>query len=135
MIKIFLENINGLNTSLQVGDAIFATSIGKQNPSTGLDSIINESLDANNPVDVGAQKFVGTLAKIEFQDNQIILTVNTTKIPANYIPKQSDYIMFSKNTQRNGDVAGYYAKAKFVNDSKEKAELFAVSSEVVINSK
>jgi len=43
--------------------------------------------------------------------------------------------MFSKYNQKNGDLTGYYAQAKFVNNSKEKAELFAVSSEVVINSK
>ena len=43
--------------------------------------------------------------------------------------------MFSKYDQTDGDVIGYYAEAKFVNDSKQKAEIYAVSSEVVINSK
>ena len=43
--------------------------------------------------------------------------------------------MFSKYSQTDGDINGYYAKANFVNDSREKAELFAVSSEIVINSK
>ena len=50
-------------------------------------------------------------------------------------PTGGDFIMFSKYSQTDGDVNGYYAKATFVNDSKEKAELFAVSSEIVINSK
>jgi hypothetical protein len=43
--------------------------------------------------------------------------------------------MFSKYDQTNGDVVGYYAKAKFSNNSKQKAELFSVGSEVTINSK
>ena len=43
--------------------------------------------------------------------------------------------MFSKYDQSVGEVSGYYAEAKFVNDSKEKAELFMISSEVIINSK
>ena len=42
--------------------------------------------------------------------------------------------MFSKFTQGDSGVLGYYAEAKFVNDSKAKAELFAVSSEIIINS-
>ena len=129
MIIINLKNINGLNDSLQVGDTILATNIGKQS-----DSIIDEPLNnSNNSVDVGAQKIVGILTRIEFVGDTIDLYVKEAS-PL-YMPIVSDYIMFSKNTQRNGDVSGYYAKAKFVNDSKEKAELFAVSSEVVINSK
>jgi len=52
-----------------------------------------------------------------------------------YSFQPNDFIMFSKHDQIDGDVLGYYAEAKFINDSKQKAELFAVSSEVVINSK
>jgi len=43
--------------------------------------------------------------------------------------------MFSKYNQSMGNVIGYYAKAKFVNDSSEKAEIFSVGSEIIINSK
>ena len=52
-----------------------------------------------------------------------------------YMPNANDFLMFSKYSQESGEVTGYYAKAKFVNNSKEKAEIFAVSSEVIINSK
>ena len=45
------------------------------------------------------------------------------------------FIMFSKYSQTDGDVIGYYAQAKFINNSKEKAEIFSVGSEVIINSK
>jgi hypothetical protein len=42
--------------------------------------------------------------------------------------------MFSKYSQTDGDLLGYYAEAKFVNNSKIKAELFSVGSEITINS-
>ena len=44
--------------------------------------------------------------------------------------------MFSKNNSVNlANLKGYYAKAKFENNSSEKVELFAVSSEVFESSK
>ena len=44
--------------------------------------------------------------------------------------------MFSKDNKANlTSLTGYYAKARFENNSKEKAELFAVSSEIVVSSK
>jgi len=43
--------------------------------------------------------------------------------------------MFSKYDQSDGEVLGYYAEAKFVNNSKIKAELYAISSEITVNSK
>ena len=43
--------------------------------------------------------------------------------------------MFSKYNQTDGDVVGYYAQANFINDSKEKAELFSIGSEIKISSK
>ena len=44
--------------------------------------------------------------------------------------------MFSKNNNANAsNLVGYYAKARFENNSKEKAELFAVGSEINESSK
>ena len=44
--------------------------------------------------------------------------------------------MFSKdNTINLGDVSGYYAEVKLENNSTEKIELFAVSSEISESSK
>ena len=46
------------------------------------------------------------------------------------------FIMFSKdNTINLGDVSGYYAEVKLENNSTEKIELFAVSSEISESSK
>ena len=63
------------------------------------------------------------------------LSVDETSFSNPYTPTPNDFIMFSKYSQTDGDVIGYYAKATFVNNSPEKAELFAVSSEIIINSK
>ena len=44
--------------------------------------------------------------------------------------------MFSKNKQaNNSSLLGYYAEVKLTNDSTSKAELFALSSEVLESSK
>ena len=43
--------------------------------------------------------------------------------------------MFSKFNQTDGDIIGYYAQARFKNNSSAKAELFSVGSEIIINSK
>ena len=51
------------------------------------------------------------------------------------VPSVNDFIMFSKYSQTDGDVSGYYAEATFKNNSLEKAELFSIGSEITINSK
>ena len=52
------------------------------------------------------------------------------------IPLQNNYCMFVKNQIINmNGLSGYYASAKFENNSKIKAELFSVSSEISESSK
>ena len=51
-------------------------------------------------------------------------------------PSNNDYIFFAKNRAVNEtSILGYYAKFKFVNDSRQKAEMFAASCDVSENSK
>ena len=83
----------------------------------------------------GSNYYVGILRNIDdLGNNQYDLHVDNSVAGARYIPGELDFIMFSKFSQGDSGVLGYYAEAKFVNDSKEKAELFAVSSEIIINS-
>ena len=86
---------------------------------------------------VGAAKIVGILRQIDESaaSGNIMLIVDETPFISFYAPTSSDFIMFSKYSQADGEISGYYARAKFVNDSKQRAELFAVSSEIIINSK
>jgi len=51
-------------------------------------------------------------------------------------PSGDDFIMFQKDVKvNNTSLLGYYAEVKLVNNSTEKAELFALSSEVTASSK
>lgn len=136
MIILNFENIKNLNTSLQVGDGVYAHS-------TNIQSGAN---DRQTNSDTGINQFVGVLRRIEkLNSNSYNLHVDNNKnnFPFSntnpfegkyYTPLAEDFIMFSKFSQGDSGVLGYYAKARFTNDSKEKAELFAVSSEVIINS-
>ena len=52
------------------------------------------------------------------------------------IPAVTDYIFFSKDERVNkSDIKGYYASVKLKNNSKEKAELFALSANIEESSK
>ena len=129
MITITLNNLNNLNTSLQVGDLIYRTGVTTQIGAEDFE-------DDLNPTGVGSSgNIVGILRRITITGATTILEIDETTLPNTRVPIDGDFLMFSKYDQTDGDVNGYYAKATFVNNSKEKAELFAVSSEIVINSK
>jgi len=52
------------------------------------------------------------------------------------IPLPGDFIMFAKDTSINlSGLVGYYAEVKINNNSKEKAEMFSVASEITPSSK
>ena len=129
MIVITLNNIKNLNTSLQVGDMIYATSTTQQ--VSGVTDFENQA--------TGVNKLVGILRRITIEGSTVILDVDDSlfaNVPQNaYIPAVNDFLMFSKYSQTDGDVNGYYAQATFKNNSTKKAELFSVGSEVTINSK
>jgi len=80
-------------------------------------------LESDNLQEVGSVLQVGPESNVFEITNASILSTN-------------DYVMFVKNQVINtSGVSGYYAEAKFENNSKTKAEIFAVSSEVTESSK
>ena len=114
-------NINNLNSSLQVGDMVYASPTSQQNLAVDFES------------EVGEPNQIGVLLRITNPSAGVfLLDIDDS---GKYVPQINHFIMFSKHSQTNGDINGYYAKANFTNDSREKAELFAVSSEIIINSK
>jgi len=126
MIIITLNNIDFLNNSLQVGDAIYAQYTDIQNGAEDMQTVSA----------TGMNQLVGTLALI--QDNGAgswDLHVDQSVVTNPYVPHQDDFIMFCKHSQGDTGVLGYYSNAKLVNNSRKKAEIFAVSSEIIINSK
>ena len=131
MLQITL-NLTDINTSLQVGDLVYAretmTQVGANNPQTG----------PNASTGTGSNHLVGVLRRIEDQGGSFLLFVDNTMLggtTASYTPSVDDFLMFSKYSQGDSGVLGYYARAKLVNNSQDKAEIFAVSSEIIINSK
>ena len=115
-------NAQSLNVSLQVGDKVYSTPVS---------SVVN-GVDIQSNLTVGKPQLVGILRQIEVISSSIIALhidqYNTL------VPSSGDFLMFSKYSQTDGDLLGYYAEAKFVNNSKIKAELFSVGSEITINS-
>jgi len=129
MLVLQFNNLKNLNVSLQVGDGVYARNTikwaGANDPQAG----------SPNTGPTGSNHYVGILRKIDDNGNgQYDLYVDDSVTGASYTPLSNDFIMFSKFEQGDSGVLGYYAEAKFVNDSTEKAELFAVSSEIIINS-
>ena len=133
MLILQFNGLRNLNVSLQVGDAVYArrtvTQPGSSDPQAG--PVATYTADTT-----GVNHYIGILRKIDnLGTNQYDLYVDDTVTSNNYTFQPLDFIMFSKYDQSDGDVLGYYAEAKFVNDSKLEAELYVVSSEVIINSK
>ena len=125
MIVITLANINNLNASLQVGDMIYVVPA----PLTNLFNSSNQS--GGN---INASNRVGFLRKIEqTAPTTYILSIDNFGFTATV--SVGDFIMFSKHNQSDDDIKGYYMEVKLVNDSRQKAELFSLGSEVTESSK
>ena len=129
MIVLTLNNITNLNVSLQIGDLIYAKQTDTQSGAKDLEAAgVSQGLTGENSI-------VGVLDDINIMGGGVVkLIVDNSAYTGGGVPSNS-FIMFSKYNQSMGDVIGYYAKAKFVNHSTEKAEIFSVGSEVIINSK
>ena len=105
-----------------------------------IQSIDNNDITINGDLNVSLQ----IEDVIYFNSTQIEIVGKVTAINDNTItvdnsgtlPSKDDYIFFVKNQVVNmSNLSGYYADAKFENNSKVKAELYAVSSEVTESSK
>jgi hypothetical protein len=116
--RIFIDG--GINCSLQVGDAVYY-----QLPDS--EEIFSAGVVVTNP-----SFFDGITGPTQdlFQVDMVDLFSNAPG------PGPGAYWMFVKNQVINmNGLSGYYADARFENNSKVKAELFAVSSEVTESSK
>ena len=109
-----------LNESLQIGDDAYYVST---TPSSSFN--------------VGELSDVVRLGEITYIQNGNISVVKVMWDNANVAaPSSSDFIMFSKNRIINtAGLVGYYADVEFKNNSTDKVELFAVSSEITESSK
>ena len=111
-------NFDGMNVSAQVGDTAYYSF---------------------NPNTIGGFDTVVLPDTVQFG---IIIAVTATSITVEYddalvnAPPTGAFISFVKDKKVNtSSLLGYYADAKFVNDSKGKVELFSVGSEIAESSK
>ena len=122
MANVTLNFSFPINVSVQIGDIAYYT---KSSTSLGT----HTHSDQNDIIQIG------NITAID-RDNNII-TCFWDPDPANANPPSGDdFIMFSKDNKVNlSSLTGYYAEAKFVNNSKEKSELFSVATEIYDSSK
>ena len=114
MITInFAGNIN--NESLQIGDLAYyvtPSEIGGFNQSTQSPILIG-------PIEAITQN-----------------SIDVDNAATSEEPEPNDFIMFAKDSRINlSGLVGYYAEAKFKNNSTEKAEMYSVGSEITPSSK
>ena len=115
---VIILNNKITNDSFQIGDIAYFVSV---NPSNN--GIISSQSDP---------QILGKINAISSDLKQI--TINNPE-NVNQI-SQNDFLMFQKDTSvNNTSLLGYFAEVKLINNSTEKAELFALSSEIGLSSK
>ena len=113
-IKINLKNDID-NVSLQIGDVAYY--VKDDDTSTSVTSF----------TDIPVLRRIGVITSI---GTSYIVVDSTIEPPANA------FLMFSKDkVANNTSLLGYFAEVKLINNSTEKAELFALSSEIGLSSK
>ena len=111
-----------LNRSLQVEDYAYVSSVQTVNNTT---HGYTTNTTISDPVYAGRIVIIG--------NGFIVIDKDPTALP---IINIDDFISFSKDNRVNeSSLKGYYADVTLENSSNKKAELFAVSSEVVPSSK
>jgi len=118
MPEVQIDFDNEVNTSAQVGDEVYWILAGANGEFdwANKQNIQNVGYPISE-VSVGQPAFI----RIQYPAG------STTYNP----PPPLAFIMFAKDNRANmSSLIGYYAKAKFENDSKKRAELFIVSGEI-----
>ena len=123
-VTLQLDPRISLNKSLQVGDTVWYVQ-----PSNAGGYSIAET---DNVMKLGTVEFINN----QYRQATIKVSVYTLDPYFNPYIDENTFIMFSKNNKANlSDLTGYFAKAKFINNSIKKVELFAVGSEITESSK
>ena len=140
MANITLNFTFPLNDSLQIGDTVYYLNTTAETITDGgyvLDQatgVFSENLSGNPTQAHGSQSDIieiGKAVEITATSIKCVIPASTDR-PSN----GSSFILFSKDNRANmSTLAGYYAEAKFENNSTEFAELYSVGSEIVESSK
>tara|TARA_R110002020_G_scaffold162597_1_gene348384 strand:- start:626 stop:1018 length:393 start_codon:yes stop_codon:yes gene_type:complete len=117
-----------MNISAQVGDVVYYSHNTQQN-------YLNSGFDHST---LSNTIRLGTIVGGSDYDTPITGNLITVEYDSDTIgaPPPNAFISFVKEKKINtSSLLGYYADVKFVNDSKKKAELFSVGSELTESSK
>ena len=137
--------IESLNSSLQVGDTIYYVPTPPNPTPYDVGSLSNVQeygvLTAITDITIGFKLTIDS----SFASPITSITEITTPGGAGFkltidssltSPITNNYLMFAKEKKINTtSLLGYYADIKFINNSRDKAELFSVGSEITESSK
>ena len=119
IIRIVL-GFDGMNISAQVGDIAYY-SFNSSLMGGFETSILGDTIELGEIIGIN-----GNTITVQYDDD----------IVTNFQALGPVFISFVKDKKINtSSLLGYYADVKFVNDSRKKAELFSVGSEIVESSK
>ena len=127
----FQDWVSSNNVPVDTDDFIITLSGLELDPVTGPNpfTLLNGVVTFTTPFNPNDVIEVQLLYTITVDDSSFVP-------PTSPVLNSNSFIMFKKNEViNNSGVKGYYAEVNFKNNSIEKAELFAVSSEIVESSK
>ena len=115
-------NLNNINSSAQVGDSVYYCTLNLQTDNVPLGGF--DTADYTDIVRIGTISSIGL--------NNVRVNIDEA-VP---MPTENDFVFFSKdNIINTGDLKGYFAEVKFINNSNKEAELFQISMGVEQSSK
>ena len=120
-IPITLEFPFPLNVSVQVGDVAYycnTQTVG-----------IHDSGDQSGIIEIGEiTEIIQGVPPYGVNNEGVASVINcNTHLSLINFPSLDSFIMFSKDNKANlSSLVGYYSEVKFVNDSSDKGELFAI---------
>ncbi len=133
-MAIVAFRLKKINESMQVGDTAYFCSLNSESgfPTGGFNTA-----RYNDIKKIGTVRSIRRLnvpaSQISFQGQysvQVDITENISE------PEAGDFLFFSKENKVNiGDLKGYFAETKFVNNSLERSEMFQVTMNVEQSSK
>ena len=110
------------NASVQIGDTAYYV------PKSSLSIIGKQQSSDENPIE-DVTYLIGVITAVS---PEAITIDNPSNTPTN----EEHFVMFRKNENvNNTSLIGYYAEVQLKNESPDKAELFALSSEITESSK
>ena len=116
-------NTNQINASVQVGDTAYYSTPESSGGYSFEDS------------DSGITT-IGIIKSISLNDTTNMYSIEINIDDEVNPPSAGDYVFFSKDRAVNvSSVKGYYSEVKFINNSKDKAELFSTACEIFESSK